>query len=197
MERSNYDPDAENQNQTENQLSFAAKTAVENVVASMLEDARYKLVDEKTASFEACRAAISDAYVDETAIIDLSMEEEIGLIEQFADEFGFVIGDVTPNNLRDRIDGIAIWIVRYLAERQVMEAIQALEEFMEAHELEFSHIVSDNNHGRARHYAERGEGAHGFTNAGTWKGKKSTLMSGNTTTKAWKSLLRNMLTPQT
>jgi hypothetical protein len=164
MERSNYDHDFENQNQTEtkNQLNHDVQQAVSDVASGMLEAVLYKLADEKVESFEKCREAVSDTQMDDASIIGLSMADEVDLIEQFADEFGFDIGDVKPENLRNRIDGVATWIVHYLAEQEAIKAVEALGNYMAEHELEFSNIVSGNSHGWARHFAEREVGAHGW-----------------------------------
>jgi hypothetical protein len=162
MEKSNYDSSQENQNTTETHLNHDVREAVSDVAVGMLEEVIHKLTEEQTESFETCRETIYDTNVDETAIIGLSLEDEIDLIEQYADEFGFVIGEIAPDNLRYRIEGISTWIVRYLAEQEAMEAITALENYMTEHDLEFSNIVSGNSHGWARHYAERGEGDHGW-----------------------------------
>jgi hypothetical protein len=160
MERSTYDHSYENQNQ--NQLNHDVQKAVSDTASGMLEAVHYKLADEKVESFEKCREAVSDTSIDEAAIIGLSMEDEVDLIAQFADDFGFIIGDMKPDNLRNRIEGIATWIVCSLATQEVHEAINALENYMTEFDLEFSNIVTGNSHGWARHYAEREVGAHGW-----------------------------------
>ena len=165
MERSNYDHDSENQNQTEtkNQLNHDVQKAVSDVASGMFEEVRYKLADEKVESFEKVREAVYDTHMDDASIIGLSMEDEIDLIEQFGDDFGFDIGDVKPDNLRNRIDGIATWIVHSLAEQEAMEAVEALEQYMAEHDLEFSNIVPSNSHGWARHFSESEVGEHGWS----------------------------------
>jgi hypothetical protein len=162
MENSNFHNDSENQNKYEsrNHLNHDIQQAVSDVATGMLEEVLYKLTEERTESFETCREAVLDSNVDETAIIGLSVDDEIDLIEQFADDFGLDLGSVTPDGLRNRIDGVATWIVRSLGEQEALEAIETLEKFMEEYELKFSNIVSGNNHGWARHFAERGEGDH-------------------------------------
>jgi hypothetical protein len=162
MEKSHSDNSPENQNTTEitDHLNHNIREAISDVAAGMLEEVLYKLTEERTESFETCREAIYNTHIDETAVIGLSLEDKIDLIEQFADECGFVIGEVAPDNLRNRIEGIATWVVHYLSEQEAIEAIEALENYMKEHDLDFSNIVSGNSHGWARHYSERGEGDH-------------------------------------
>ncbi len=135
METSNFHNDSENQNkyESENNLNHDIKQAVSDVAVGMLEEVLYKLTEERAESFEICREAVMDSQVDETAIIGLSVSDEIDLIEQFADDFGFGFGDVAPDSLRNRIDGIATWIVRSLGEQEALVAIEALESWVYLH----------------------------------------------------------------
>jgi hypothetical protein len=156
------DSDFETKNQNQNQLNHDVQQAVTDTASGMLEEIHHQLAEEK-ADFEKCREVISDIHIDDASIIGISMSDEIDLIEEFADEFGFIIGDVKPDQLRNRIDGIATWIVHYLAQQAAMEAVDALEAYMAEFDLEVANIVLGNSHGWARHFSESEVGEHGWS----------------------------------
>lgn len=150
--------DSENKNQYD--LDLEARRAVDDVKSRMMEDIRYKLTRERVDSLDVCRETVSNRDLDETAILDLSIEDKLSLIEQFSDECACMIGAVSPRDIRKWIDVLATWIVFSLATQETMEALTTLEDFMEEHEFTFKNLVEGNHHGWARHWGERDEGDH-------------------------------------
>ena len=149
---------ADSENKNQHDLEPEVRSAVDNAKTSMMEDVHFKLVRERVESLDVCRETIVNRDLDETAILDLSLEERLSLIEEFSEECSCVIGAVRPQDMRKWIDVMATWIIFNLATQEAQAALTELEDFMEEHEFTFKNLVEGNMHGWARHYGEREEG---------------------------------------
>ncbi len=160
MTGKNFNECKETERSNEPALNFSEKDAVNGIRDGMLEDAAYRLAQKEIASFEDMREVVYEYPADETAIINLTAEDEISLIQAYADDFGIALENIVPDNLRRIIEQTAALVAHMLAENEAMEAINKLKSFMERYGLGFENIVNGNNHGWARHRGERQEGEH-------------------------------------
>lgn len=139
-------------------LNPEQKNAVINARNSILENIKYQLAHQQISSFDELREAVFDHYIDETAIIDVGVADEIDLIEQYAKEYDIDLGEITSENLRVAIERTATLVVSYLAESGAAVAVDRFEKFMKEHQLDFDNLVDGNHHGWARHWGERPAG---------------------------------------
>jgi hypothetical protein len=141
-------------------LNFEQQRAINELKDTFIGDLLYKISNREIHSCDDLREALTDCYVDETAVMDLSITDQIDLIEQYGDEYELHFEGVTPDTIRFRIAVLSTFVVGCLAENETLKSIQNLEDFMIDYELEFKNIVYGNAHGWARHWDERMEGDH-------------------------------------
>jgi hypothetical protein len=110
-------------------------------------------------SIEDVRELLADLLqVDGTEAIDLSLGDQVSLIEDRASELDLEIGGVSPDSLRIRIEELACHIVARLGVDRATEMLCDLECFMNLHEFEVVDMVDRNYLGSLPHQCERSEG---------------------------------------
>ena len=138
--------------------STEAEAAVLGVTETMLDNVTEQLEDQEIADSHELYDLLSETYCDDTLAMDLSLDERLDLAEEYADDYGFELGEVTINNIRSRVETLAILVIHQLGLERAHEHLSTLMTAMDEHALSISHLRSDNPHGWARHYAERDEG---------------------------------------
>jgi hypothetical protein len=108
------------------ELDFDEQNAVDNMKQGIFEDLKWQLSQKEIHSFDDMRNAVTEYPVDETAVMDLSADQEISLIERYTEEFGLALERIVPDNLRRIIESTATQVVSQLAESAAFETIDRL-----------------------------------------------------------------------
>ncbi len=138
-------------------LSSEVEDAVQEALDRQLELLKHHLDHQVVSTIANCRETVQEWEVDESLVADISMEERIRLLEDYGDEYGLELGDVTLESLSDRIDHLATLIVSFIAEARALEVVQAIEDLLDEHGLDISAVKGSDSYGYFRHYAEREE----------------------------------------
>ena len=141
----------------EDHLNWETKRIIENTVSGMFVEVEYQLGRKQIDSFDDCFNLIDESYVDETAVIELSLEDELTLVELYADDMGISLDSIKAEDIRRFLETTSAMVVGYLAREKANQVVYDLKQFMEENDLDFENVASgnSNNHGWARHYAER------------------------------------------
>lgn len=134
--------------------------AIQNTKEFMLEDVEHHLAQHEISSSEEANEIIQSYQIDETAVISLSIDEKIDLIELYADDYDLELSHVKPDNIRGILESISAHIIYLISESKAMEEVKNLFDFMEKNDLTVDNIVPSNQYWWARHYWEREEGDH-------------------------------------
>jgi len=138
-------------------LSYDVREAIKAAKESMFEAVQYELKKGNVDSLDDLHTVIDEHYIDECAVLDVPTDGRIELIEFYSDEVGCDFS-ADADNLRRQLETFGAFIVGEFARESAHRGINALQEFMDAHGFELKNMVGGNNHGWARHYAERAEG---------------------------------------
>ncbi len=139
--------------------STEAEAAVLAVTERLLDDATDHLERQDIEDTHDLYDMLGETPFDDTLAVDLSLDDRLSLAEQYADDYGFELGEVEIAHLRSRIETLAILVIHQLGLERAHEHLSALLTAMEEHGLSISQLRSNNPHGWARHYAERDEGS--------------------------------------
>ncbi|MCB1055060.1 MAG: hypothetical protein KDD11_06055 [Acidobacteria bacterium] len=138
-------------------LSTAANDAVDTACARQLELIEYRLRYDPRATLEECREALEDWSVDECLVLDLDLDDQLTLLENYGDDYGIDLAGVTLDDLRTRIESLSALVVTYLGEDRARSAFQEVEDLLEEHDLSLDSLLPDNPYSCFPHHAERDE----------------------------------------
>lgn len=118
--------------------------AVNHAAYMLLEKVEGEISQRAVESFEDCREIISDWVLDECNVLDLDLDQKLGLVEDHADEFDLFFDSADIDTIRMQIISRSAEVVQHLAEEKAQEAYQDLERFMGEHGFVFSDLRSSN-----------------------------------------------------
>ena len=132
--------------------------AVEHRVSGIIEQVMWYLSEEQELYRSRAIEIIAECDGDEMAACHLTMEQQLEVIEEGADEHGF--GDLTFNldTLRTEMESYAVMFIQLLAEGRTYGLFEELFDFMGEHDLEPEQMRESNNLGCLPHQSERQEG---------------------------------------
>ncbi len=131
--------------------------AIVHATDNIIEQVFWYLADEQELYRDRAMEVISECDGNDTAAIDLSMEQQLEVIEEGADEHGF--GDLTfsLDSLRSELESYSVLFIHLLAESRTYGIFEELFDFMDEHDLEPEQMRDANNFGWLPHEAEREE----------------------------------------
>jgi hypothetical protein len=138
-------------------LSTAANEAIDTACARQLELIEYRLRHDPRATLEECREALEDWALDECLVIDLDLDEQLTVLEEYGDDYGLDLDGLTLDNLRSRIESLSALVISYLGEERARNAFQVVEDLLEDLDLPLSALLPDNPYSCFAHHAERDE----------------------------------------
>ncbi len=133
--------------------------AIDNSVSSIIEQVLWYLAQEQELYRRRAMEIISDCDGDDTASIGLTLDQQLEIVEEGADECGY--GDLifSLDTLRTDLESYAVMFVHMLAEGRTYGMFEELFDFMDEHDLEPEQMQDSNNFGCFPHVAEREEGS--------------------------------------
>ncbi|MDY7091805.1 MAG: hypothetical protein SX243_02420 [Acidobacteriota bacterium] len=138
-------------------LSAAANEAIDTACARQLELIEYRLRHDPRATLEECREALEDWALDECLVIDLDLDEQLTILEEYGDDYGLDLNGLTLDNLRTRIESLSALVISYLGEARARSALQVVEDLLDDLDLPLSALLPDNPYSSFAHHAERDE----------------------------------------
>ena len=135
--------------------NYEQRQAIESAVDSFIEQMMWKIREGEVSSIDQARDAVYECDWNECAAIGLSMEDEVDLIQQYGPDYDLDLGEVSVDDLRGKLESLAVAVIHYVAEAKVAELLEQLEEIMNDHDLDFQDIRNDNTYGYFAHRAER------------------------------------------
>lgn len=138
-------------------ISPDVDNAIEHVTGRFLDCAVETLERDDVDTVHDVYDALTEEMIDDSLSIGLDLDERLSLAEEYADDYGLELGEVTINDLRARIEILAVLVLHQLGLERAHQHLSVLENTMSDHGLTLSQLRSDNPHGWARHWAERDE----------------------------------------
>ena len=141
-------------------LSSDVVRAIDDATDSLLEGILHRIAQGDSVDFETLHSEIEDSRVGEASICDLDTDDQLDLLDCYADELGIVILQHTSiADLRVKIAETAAAVLSSLARTQAMTALHGLESLIDAEELELRDVSMTNPYGSTRHDRESDEGS--------------------------------------
>lgn len=131
--------------------------AISTQADAILEVVLWRIENDEISDISGCFRTIDDTHLDDTAAIDLDLDDQLTVLEHYGDDYGFDPGNLSFNDLRSRIEGFAAVVICSLAEEEVRVKIEVLEDFMNRYGFDFGNVATENGLRWFRHYAERSE----------------------------------------
>lgn len=138
---------------------YDIEAAIDSSVSDLVEQVLWYLSEEQALYRDRVMEIISDCDAIETAAIGLTLDQQLEVVEEGADEHGF--GDLTFNleTLRSELESYAVLFIHMFAESRSYGIFEDLFDFMDENELEPEQMRESNNFGWHPHVAERDEGS--------------------------------------
>jgi len=140
--------------------NYEQRQRVDGAAESFFEQILWKIQEGQVCSMEQVREAVHECDWNECAAIELSLEDELDLVQTFGPNYELDLGEVTLDNLQGRLEQLAVAVIHYLAEEQAAERLREIEDFMDEHGLEFDEIAGvnrlENLPPRSERYPEEG-----------------------------------------
>ena len=139
-----------------NRLPIIVKHSINARTECILEGIIYGIEHGAIKDIDGCNAFIDDTPGDDTAAIELGLDDRLTLVEWHAEDFGLEFNG-SLGDIRRTIEDYAAYLICSLAEGEVRSAVFELEMFLDENDFELEEIASNNVYAWARHYAEREE----------------------------------------
>lgn len=133
--------------------------AIEHRVDSIIEQVMWYLSEEQELYRQRAMTIISECDGDDMTASDLTMEQQLEIVEEGADEHGFEDMTFSLDRLRNEMESHACMFIQMLAEGRTYGIFEELFDFMDEHDIEPEQMRESNNFGWLPHVAEREEGA--------------------------------------
>lgn len=137
---------------------YDIEQAIDHRVSDIVEQVLWHLEEEQELYRQRAMEIIGECDGTDTATIGLTLDQQLEVVEEGADECGF--GDLTFNleDLRTELESHANLFIHLLAESRTYGLFEGLFDFMEEHDLEPEQMRESNNFGWHPHAAERDVG---------------------------------------
>lgn len=138
--------------------SVEARDAVETHAHRMLEHIQHRLQQNLVADISELREELSDLLCrDGTEILGLCLDEQLDLVEEYADELDLQLDNVAIDSLRFQIGSLSADVVAHLGEQRAHDLLIELEQYMNRHDLDLENLIATNHLGMVPHQSERRE----------------------------------------
>lgn len=121
-----------------------------DLLFSQLEDGVVQTID-------SCRETLQDWTEDETLAIDLTLEDQLSLLEEHGPDHDLTLEPVDWDTLRIRIESLSASLIAMEGERRALEVFDEVADLLDDFDLPCTALLSANPYGCFRHYAERDE----------------------------------------
>jgi hypothetical protein len=138
--------------------NYDQQQRIDNATDSFFEQILWKIKEGEVSNADQLREAVHECDWNECVVIGLCLEDQLDLAQEYGSDFGMDLGDVSLDNLRSKIEGLAIAAIHYLAEQKVAERLQEIEDLMDEHGLELEEAEISNRLEYFPHTAERDMG---------------------------------------
>ncbi len=135
--------------------SPATEAAIDHATTFLLERAEWLISEQKAETLSDCYETIQDNMLDEFVVINLNLDEQLGLIEDHAEEYSLKLDSMDIDSIRSQICSHAAQIIARLAEERAIELYEEFESFIDDHDLEFSNVTNCNPFDWASHVREK------------------------------------------
>lgn len=141
-------------------LGCEAEGAIDAHTRHLLEVMLWGMIHENgPTTIEEHRERIAEVLQsDGTEVVGLSLDHQVDLVEQYADELELQLSSVDVEDLRGQIESLAAQVIQRLAEERAAELVLELEQVMDRHGLRLENLVEVNPLAHLPHRSERREG---------------------------------------
>jgi len=135
------------------------RDAIEAHVHRLLEHTACAIADGQVETIDQCREQLADLLrSDGTETLGISVDDQLGLVEEHADDMDLQLDSVDIGTLRFQIDAMAARIIGEPGEQAAWEELTRLEEIMNRHDLSIEDLKTTNHLAHLPHATERSEG---------------------------------------
>jgi hypothetical protein len=140
--------------QHDEHLPANARAEIRERVIGILDSLRYLVRSKEVDTFDDLREAVDDMPYDETAAIDLSVQDCVTLIDIYAEDVGVEKIEVPADELATKIEEIAAQIVCHFAIDEARELVDGLENLCDEFGFDASDLRPENEYGMFAHARE-------------------------------------------
>ena len=133
--------------------------AIDHAVSNIVEQMLYRFAEEPDVPRDRALELITECDGDETAAMGLSLEQQLEVIEEGADDHGYGDLEFRLGNLRSDFESYAVMFIHCIAEGLAREMFEELFDFMDEYDLELEQRRDADNFGWHPHRSERDEGS--------------------------------------
>ena len=133
------------------------EAAIDSAAGRIIEEVLWPLTEGRVLDLEQVSDVIDDAHGDETAAIGLDLGQQISIVQEGAENYGYEDLSYPIDSLRSQIEAHAVMFIHLQAQERARQVFDELSEFMEEHDLEPEQMTTSNNLGWLPHAAEREE----------------------------------------
>ena len=139
-------------------ISPEVSDAIETHAYRLVEHIQYQLHNNLITNLDEFHDELSSLLcLDGTEVLGLSLDEQLGLVEDYANEFGLQLDNMDIDSLRLQIDSLSAQVVAHLGEEHARELLLDLEHYMNRHDLDLQHLTLGNHLSVVAHQGERTE----------------------------------------
>ena len=140
------------------QSSPEVREAIETYAHRLLEHIQYPAQNRPAVDLDAFREELSTLLcLDGTEVLGLDLDQQLGLVEDYADELDLQLDSADIDRLRFQVASLAAQVVARLGEERARELLLDLERFMNRRDLDLESLTMVNHLSIVAHQSERTE----------------------------------------